>query len=202
MQMAVRIDTGEVFTKPQLCGIHSDLGDIEMFFSEFASGPIPNDQAHGLQHLAPSEPPLDSACHQQGLITVVVEDGAKPFQILPGKGHRNLLHNGIADGIRVTQPLPLHNLHVHLSGSKTLAFLDENFVHYPQTSMEVLFLVLAGPPPACSPAIFLISWGHINGFRSRKRLPTSESSRWIPSCRVISRASWNSSAVMGRAISG
>ena len=130
--MAIRVNAAEVFPKPGLCRFHGNVGHVELLLPYGRGRAVPDHQVHGHDHATSAKASLHLPCHQESLITIVVQDGAKPLHVGPRKGLGYPLHDRVADGIRMSEPLPLHDFDVKLRCGEATDWLNMDIVHVSQ----------------------------------------------------------------------
>src|SRR5215831_9637259 len=96
----------------------SDLLHRKVLVLPCEGGSVPHDQPHRSEHRASSKSTGDPTSHQQPLVRIEMEDAAAGPEIGLGQFEGDGLHDGVADGLGMTQALPLHNLRRFLCARK------------------------------------------------------------------------------------
>jgi len=98
--------------EPRAAGVYRDIDYRNSTALQFCRDAAAQVKLHRLQDLSAAEPRSRRSSTQQDLVHIVVQDDAKGFKIRAAKSAGNLLGESIANTIRMTEPFPLHDLHI------------------------------------------------------------------------------------------
>ena len=100
----------QVLAEPARHRLPDGLLDGELASVDVVGRPVANHELHRPRHRAPSEAFGALAGDQQRLVDVVVGHGAQLGQVHPVQRDGDRLHQRVADGVRMTDPLALDHL--------------------------------------------------------------------------------------------
>ena len=109
--MTFGVERMEVLGEPSMGSLERKLGDGHLDALERRDRPARKEDLDRLDHLAAAECRSRRTAAEQNLVHVVMQDEAKALAMEAAEGHAERLGQGIADAVRMAQPLALDDLH-------------------------------------------------------------------------------------------